>query len=168
MWKLRILYIVLFIVTALYSCSENDPLRTGLEGKPIPNFSILLKDSSTFVNTAELATKKPFVLLYFSSHCPHCKDQIQDIVDNISSLHNIEFLFVTKDSKQKIEEIYNKYNLAQYKNITLGNDTGYSIAQYYGAFSVPYLAIYNKDMRLMHAYLGKMSTSQIRNVTESN
>jgi uncharacterized SAM-dependent methyltransferase len=56
-----------------------------------------------------------------------------------------------------------KYNLDKFANIAVGYDYNYFFAQEFKVKGFPYTAIYNKDKRLIHAYLGKMQAKEIQN-----
>jgi len=157
---------LILIFANLLGCSDLDPLRTGLEGKTLPSFPILLKDGNTFINTTSIDNKGPLVFLYFSPYCPYCKAEIDNIVENITSLNKIQFVLVSGYSIDEIQKISDQYKLSKYNNIIVGRDTGYKIADYFGSYRVPYTAIYDKNKKLKHSFLGKMDIGQLRKVTD--
>ena len=160
-------YISLFLLlSALVGCFAKDPLKTGLEGNPLPSFNLLLADSITHFNTSKIPTGRPIVLFYFGPHCPYSRAQMDNIVKDMAILKDIRFYIFTSYSFGEMKSFYNHYQLKKYLNITTGVDTENFFGNYFEARGVPYLAIYNKDKRLNKAFIGKMYGSQIKEVAE--
>ena len=89
-------YFIMFItVASLAGCFASDPQKTGKEGKTLPEFSMLLTDSNTWIKTASIPTGKPIVLMYFSPYCPYCKAQTKSIVEDMDQLKEIQFYFIS-------------------------------------------------------------------------
>jgi thiol-disulfide isomerase/thioredoxin len=86
---------LIFIITCLASCFGVTPQKTGKEGKPLPNFSLLLTDSITWLNTRNIPAGKPVALLYYSPFCPYCKTLTQEIIEEMDELKNIQFYFIS-------------------------------------------------------------------------
>jgi thiol-disulfide isomerase/thioredoxin len=157
---------IVFIITCLAGCFGAEPQKTGLEGKPLPTFNLLSPDSSTWVNTSQAVKDKPIALFYFSPHCPYCKAQTKEIIDDIDKLKGIQFYFITPYPFAEMKKFYNEYKLGQYPNIITGIDTGMTVGNYFETSSVPYIAIYGKDQKLHHTFEGKIFSSQIKKVAE--
>ena len=65
-------YLSLTIIIAIFSgCYSTEPEKTGLEGKIMPSFKLLLEDSITYVDTKNIPIGKPVVLFYYGPHCPY-------------------------------------------------------------------------------------------------
>ena len=159
--------LILFcIITCLASCFGAEPEKTGLEGKPLPEFSLLITDSSTWVNTRNAPAGKPVVLFYFSPYCPHCRAQTKEIIEDIDKLKGIQFYFISAFPISVIKAYYKEYQLDKYPNITTGMDSVRSVSDYFEIPGVPYMAIYGKDKRLNHTFMGKMYSSQLKKVAE--
>lgn len=159
-------FILLFIIAALAGCFGSDPQKTGLEGKAMPEFSLLLTDSSTWIDSRSIPTGKPIALFYFSPYCPYCRDQTKEIIEDMDKLKGIQFYFVTNFSIQDLKSFSKEYRLEKYPNITSGIDTSRFVSDYFEISVVPYMAIYGKDKKLNHAFTGKIYSSQIKKVAE--
>jgi thiol-disulfide isomerase/thioredoxin len=158
-------YLVLFmLLTSVYGCDRRKPLETGLEGKPLPAFEILLNDSITHINTGKAPVGKPVVLFYFNPNCPYCQAEMTDIVGHIGSLKDIRFYIFTCAPFRVMKGFYTYFGLAKYPNISVGIDDNHFFEKKFSPYGVPYTAIYDKDKRLVHAYLGKMRSSQIKDI----
>jgi hypothetical protein len=152
----------LALAVFIYGCFEPKPKKTGLEGQPLPAFSLLLADSTTYYNTKNIPKGSPTVLLYVSPRCPYCKAQIKDIVTNITSLKNIQFYILSTYPLQELRSFYNYYGLAKYHNILMGYDYNYFFEQKFKPMGLPYTAIYGKDKKLNEVFQGKVSASLIK------
>lgn len=155
------------ILLFLMSCYEKKAEKTGLEGKPLPEFSLLLADSVTWLNTKQIPTKEPLVIFLFSPDCPYSKEQMTEIVENIDELKGVHIYAITPFSYRKMTEFSKKYNIQKYKNITIGRDTSNFFAHFMGVNAVPYIAIYNKEKILDRVFIGITDTKIIK-ATKTN
>jgi len=153
-------------ITFLYGCYAKKPEQTGLEGKPLPAFNLLLTDSLTRFNTGNIPTGKPVVLFYFGPHCPYSKAQMEEIIEDMDRLKNIQFYLFTTSSFQEMKDFYEHYRLQQYQNVKVGLDYNHFFMDYYEVIGVPYMAIFGKDKRLNQAFVGEVYGKQIKKVAE--
>jgi peroxiredoxin len=149
----------------LTGCFGVTPQKTGKEGRPMPDFNILLSDS-TVLYTRDIPAGKPVVMFYFSPYCPFCKAVTEDILEEMDELNNIQFYFVTSYGLPHLESFIKEHQLTRYTNIAAGIDTANFIHKYYSAQGVPYTAIFNKNKVLNNSFMGKISTGQIKDVAE--
>lgn len=156
----------LLLAAFLVGCQKrsNKPITTGLEGKSIPELSLLLTDSITYINTGNIPEGRPVVLFYFSPQCPYCRAQVADIIEDIDVLKDIRFFMVTGFPVSEMKRFFKEYQLEKYPNITIGRDSTEYLAHYFKVPGVPYMAIYGKDKRLRNAFAGLMPGRQIKEV----
>ena len=154
-------YLQLLTIVTLSACYSRAPEKTGLEGKPIPSFSILLSDSVTVFNTADIPKGQPTVLFYFGPRCPYSLTQMEEIIDEMDILNNIEIYAFTSSKFEEMKNFSQKYRLSKYHNIKVGIDHSLFFADYFKAPGVPYLAIYGKDKKLNKVFIGKVYAKQI-------
>jgi thiol-disulfide isomerase/thioredoxin len=159
-------FILLFIIMSLISCFGVEPQKTGKEGKYLPDFKLLLTDSSTKLYTQNVTLDKPIVLFYFSPYCPHCKAQTKTIIENIDNLKDIQFFFISNLPLQAVIGFYKEYQLVRYSNIVTGVDSANFVSDYFEIPGYPYIAIYGKDKKLNKSFLGKIYSSQIKKVAK--
>lgn len=155
---------ILWAIAALAGCFDSEgsvPEKTGMEGKPLPEFNLLLTDSTTWINTRNIPSGKPTVLFYFSPTCSYCRAQTEEIIEDMDKLKNMQFYFITHKSLTGLKNFCKEFELARYKNITIGVDTGHIVSDYFEIEGVPYTAIFNKNKKLNKSYLGKIYSSQI-------
>jgi hypothetical protein len=160
---------VLLLISMTFGCNQRRvKVISGLEGKTIPAFRMLLMDSVTYLNTDNISKGKPLVLFYFSPFCPYCKAQTQEIIEKIQSLRNINFCFISEFPLNDIKEFEKHYNLFNYSNVTLAKLSDTMFNKYYRIPGVPYMAIYNGEKKLKEVMLGRVSTDVIREVALDN
>jgi len=150
----------------LAGCYGRDPDKTGLEGKAMPDFNLLLTDSITVLNTKSIPTGKPAVLFFFGPQCPYSRAQMKEIVDDMDRLKDINFYVLTPAPFNQILSFSNDFKLKQYPNITVGQDPKNFFGDYFKAPGVPYMAIYGKDKKLNQAFIGKIYSRQISDVAQ--
>src|SRR5258708_26803846 len=119
MKKMKKILILALSVYLLGCHNRNDRpvMPTGLEGKPLPSFDVLLSDSSTRLNTADIPKGKPIVLLYLSPECPYCLAELTTILNNMSSLGDTRFYIFTTWPFRQFKAFYTHYQLEKYHNI---------------------------------------------------
>jgi thiol-disulfide isomerase/thioredoxin len=160
-------FMFLFVITiCLYGCFGIEPEKTGLEGKPMPSFKILLTDSTRYFDTKDIPGGKPVVLLFIGPHCPYSKAQMAEIVEDINDLKNINFYVFTNWPLKEMKSFCNSYELKKYSNIMAGIDYSSFFPEYFGATGVPYIAIYGKDKKLNKAFKGRIFGKQILKIAE--
>lgn len=159
--------LVLMLGFYLMSCHNRNnrtATRTGLEGKPIPSFDILLSDSTTHLNTADIPTGRPVVLLYLSPVCPFCRAELTSILKNMSSLKNTQFYVVTNWPFPQFKSFYTHYQLNKYPNIVAGQDYANALGAHYPLQAVPFTAFFDKKNHLDKAFVGLMPIEQIKHL----
>jgi thiol-disulfide isomerase/thioredoxin len=157
--------IFIVIIICLSGCFSKDPLKTNLEGKPLPSFNILLLDSSAF-NTKNVPDGKPTALLYFGPYCPYSRSQMEEILKNNNLLSGIQFYIFTSFPLADLKKFYSYFHLEKFPNIISGVDTANYFVNYFDAKGVPYMAIYGKDKKLKKAFIGEVDAKQIKETSE--
>ena len=158
--------VLVFIIILIAGCFGKEPQKTGLEGKPLPEFKMLLTDSITLINSRDIHINKPIVLFYLSPYCPYCKAQTKEIIEDIHKLKDIQFYFITNFPLPALKDFYKEYQLEKYPNIITGVDTANTLKDYFEIQAVPYIAIYGKKKTLNQTFVGKIYSSQIKKVAE--
>jgi thioredoxin-related protein len=154
------------IAASLFSCNHTPSLKTGLEGKTIPGFDLLLADSTTHFNTETIPIGKPVVFFLFSPECPYCRAQMTNIVTHIKTLKNISFYLLTSYPFAEVKAFAKHYELYKYSNISVGIDHIDYFRNYYKAEGVPYIVIYNKEKKMENAFIGQIPIEQLKDIAE--
>jgi len=147
--KKVILYFTLFFI--LSSCKKRED--------SLPNFNLLLLDSTTILSSNKIPVGKPIVLFFFSPDCEHCQAETEAVLNNIDSLKNVRFYFATFDSMEKLKIFNEYYDLPKYKNIVLGRDYKFFLPRFYHITSTPYTALYDSQKELKVAFIGETDAS---------
>lgn len=155
-----------FIIACLTGCFGKEPQKTGKEGKPLPQFSLLLTDSTTHLHSRDIPANKPFVLFIFSPYCPFCKAQTKRIIEEKDQLKDIHFYFISHYPLSAVKTYCNEFHLDKQPNITVGLDSDQLVYDYFEVPAYPYMAIYGKDKKLNEAFIGKTFISQLKKAAE--
>ncbi len=148
--------------------TERPALLTGQEGKPLPFFDLLLIDSSTRLNTANIPQGKPIILLYVSPQCPYCAAELASILKNISTLGDTKFYVFTNWPFRQFKLFYKHFGLDKYPNIVAGQDYTNAFMHHYSVPGVPFTAFYDKNKKLEKAFVGLLSIEEIKKVEMKN
>lgn len=159
--------IVTLLFGALVSCNQTESVKTGLEGKQMPSFRLLLADSTTYLDTKDIPEGRPTVLFDFGPHCPYSRSQMTEIIKDMKDLKNINFYVFTSASFNEMKTFYEHYKLNNYSNIIAGIVTSHSFEEYFQVTGVPYLAIYDDDKKLKKSFEGKIYTKQIKKAIDN-
>lgn len=149
---------LLLLVAALVATSFTRPVavKTGMEGKPVPSFDLVLVDSVTRLNTSQIPEGKPFVIIGFAPFCRHCQDETQDIIAHIQQFKDIDIYYVSAEPLQDMNLFYKHFHLKKYPNVIMGRDTKEVFFTYYKASATPYTAVYDRQKRLKAAFTGQV------------
>jgi len=152
----------LFIGWTLFTAfSAPVTAKTGMEGRLLPTFDLLLPDSVTHFNTANIPTGKPFVVIGFEPFCTHCQAETQDIVQHIQQLKDISIYYVTPYPFSQMKLFYTHYKLAQYHNVLMGRDSTASFLFYFKAPGVPYTAVFDSQKRLKKVFMAQIDAKSL-------
>jgi hypothetical protein len=154
----------LLILAGLCGCANLPKEKSGLEGKPLPSFSLFLADSITHFNTSAIPSGQPIVLFYFGPYCPYSRAQMDDIIAHIKTLNSIRFYILTTSPFSEMKTFYTDYQLQKYPNIVVGVDYTSYFGDYFNAPGVPCLAIYDRQKRLKEILHGKSDISTIKEI----
>lgn len=157
----------LFTIFVLYGCFGTDPQKSGKEGKPMPDFSLLSTDSITWIYSRDIPKGKPTVILYFSPYCPYCKSLTQKITDEIDIMKDIQFYFISFYTISEIKTYSKEFQLAKYPNVITAFDSAATLHTYFEIPGFPYTAVYSKDKILNKIFLGKMNMANLINAAEN-
>jgi len=166
MKKIFLLIAILGISVAGFAQQkEVDSLLPYQKNPTLPAFHILMMDSSTIFNTYYIPEGKPTVLMLFSPDCDHCQHLTEMLLKGMDSLKQIQFYLVTPMNLTMLKGFYDKYHLADYKNIKVGKDYEYFFYNFYGAHYVPYIAVYDKQKKLLKTFEGSTTVKDLYELT---
>lgn len=154
------------MLAILAGCYSAEPEKTGLEGKAMPSFKLLLPDSSTYIDTKNIKTGKPAVIFYYSPHCAYSRAQMEEMIEEMEKLENAQLYVVTSSSFAEMKQFFTHYRLNKYPNIVTAFDYTNFVGNYFKVTGFPYTAIYDKEKKLNKAFVGKIYTKQIKSALD--
>ena len=170
-WITSTSVICLFAVlgwTIFTAFSAPATVKTGLEGRLLPSFDLLLTDSTTHLNTANIPTGEPVIVIGFSPFCKHCQAETRDIVKHMDKLKNTRIYYVTAYPFDQMQLFYRAFKLEQYSNIVMGKDLKDYFLPYFKASGVPYTAIFDSKKRLIQASSGETKADKLALLAAEN
>jgi len=157
-----VLVLFLFIGWTLFTAfMATVKAKTGMEGRLLPSFDLLLPDSSTHLNTAAIPTGKTFVVIGFQPWCTHCQAETKDIIAHIQQLKDIPIYYVTPYPFWEMKVFYKHFKLDQYPNITMGREANDSFFRYFKAHGVPFTAVFDSKKRLKQAFISQIDANTL-------
>lgn len=156
----------IIIIICIAGCFGTAPQKTGKEGKPVPEFNMLLTDSTTWLHSKDIPKGKPYILFNFSPYCPYCKAQTKKVTENMDMLKDIHFYFLSRFPLSSVKEYSKEFQLSKFSNITVGLDSGSIINDYFEIPGFPYMAVYGKEGKLTKTFLGKTYCSKLKKAAE--
>jgi thiol-disulfide isomerase/thioredoxin len=135
--------------------------KTGFEGRLLPEFTLQLSDSVSHLNTADIPTGKPFIMMGFSPYCPHCQREIVDIIKHINTFGDTPIYLVTSWPYSDLKKFYDWYHLDKYPNIIAAVDSKDIFLQNLKAKFIPYSTIYDAKKRLKEVIPGRTDATQL-------
>ncbi|RXK58735.1 redoxin domain-containing protein [Lacibacter luteus] len=159
----NILFTVVLFLAAfnIQAQTKADTIPAHLQNLRLPDFKLLLTDSSTSFYTEQLSKKKTTVLMSFSPDCDHCKNQTKELIENIQKLKSVQIVMATTYPFEMMKQFYIDYQISTYKNIIMGRDVLYFFPKYYRNHYLPLITIYNKNGELIHYFDGGVPTAKL-------
>ncbi|HLZ88982.1 MAG TPA: thioredoxin fold domain-containing protein, partial [Puia sp.] len=135
--------------------------KTGLEGRLMPSIPLQLTDSTAWLNTDEIPSGKPFIVMGFSPWCIHCQALTVDIKKHINEFKDTRIYYVTPDWFKNMKIFYRFYKLSQYPNFVMGRDSANLLFHYFKTNKTPLIAIYDAKKRLKRVIPGQPTVAQL-------
>lgn len=133
----------------------------------VPEFEFLTLEQQPFNNT-NLKPKLNTIFIYFNSECDFCQHEAQSINDNLESFKNVQFLFVSREPIETIQQFSEKYKLNNQQNITFLYDNLDKFSNQFDANSIPYVLIYDQNQNLIKKHKGQLNAKGILRALQEN
>jgi thiol-disulfide isomerase/thioredoxin len=157
--KKSVLFIVA-IITFSTAFSQYDTTAPYLKTKVLPNFKLLTLDSTLF-NESVIQEGKNTLIMLFNPECEHCQHQLQLMLTIPELTQSANVILTSTETLQKIKIFYDKYHLENYPMIHIGKDYSYFFGGYYQPKTIPVLAFYNKERKLVYFNQGSVKKNII-------
>jgi hypothetical protein len=135
--------------------------KTGMEGRLLPAFNILLADSVTQFNTANIPAGQPFIVIEFSPWCTHCQAETLDIIGHMQTFKHLPIYYLTPYPFGEMKMFYRYYHLASYPNIKMGWDQKDYFSSYFKPSATPYIAIFDSRKRLKQVFQHQVDATKL-------
>ena len=128
----------------------------------LPNFKLLLSDSSTFTR-ASLHKNKPVIIVYYNPDCSHCQATAEEFQKKMSNLpKDVQMLWVTYLAPfDEINTFAKQYGFDKDKNVHFGKDTEYYIPSFFRVEYTPFVAAYDKGWRLIKTWQSHVNIDEL-------
>ncbi|MBS1527975.1 MAG: thioredoxin family protein [Bacteroidetes bacterium] len=147
----KIVIILGLIISAGCTSAQNN--KQNIEN--VPPFKILKADSTWFT-AANLKKHKPVMIIYFSPDCSHCQHLMYEMKPKMKAFRNTQIVMVTfmdYNLLRMVKNFVRDFDLAKYPNITVGTEGHtYVVQRYYQVRSTPYIAVYDRNGKLVQAF----------------
>jgi hypothetical protein len=165
MKKLIALMTGCFILATCFS--QGDSSQPAFKRFPtFPPVQLLLPDSSSHFTKDQLPKKKVVILMIFNPACEHCQHETEEIVKNIDQFKNMQIVMATTSGLTDMKNFIETYHLDQYDNIIVGQDNKYFLPIFYMIRNLPFMAIYDKQGKLLDTMEGSRHIADIMKVLE--
>ena len=149
----KIFFFFCLVMAAGCSNAQTESQKAYTPPLTIPPYHILTTDS-VYVTPANLKKNKPVMIIYFSPDCSHCQHMMHEMQPMMSSFKNVQVVMITFVMQLKaIQTFYRDFDLKKYPNFTVGTE-GYTyvVQKYYRVATTPYIALYDKNGKMVKYY----------------
>ncbi len=142
-----------------------DSIKPYQKNPVLPAFNIMLKDSATIFNTYNIPLGKVTALVFFDPNCKHCKWSVEGLTKGMDSVKNVQFYFFTLiNDYREIRNFYETYHLGDHPNIkVVGRDYEFFFIDHYRVRSMPGVALYDENKKLVTLLEGDFTATKIYN-----
>ncbi len=156
-------YLLLFslLTIAMIGHSQYDSAAPYKKFPTFPPVKLLLADSTSSIIKNDLPKKKPVMLMVFSPDCQHCQDETEDLVKHMEKFQKVTIIMATMRPYKDMMAFREKYGLANYNNIIMGQDVQFFLAPFYSIENLPFLAFYDKKGKLISVFAGSMPIEKV-------
>ncbi len=159
--------IILFGLT-LKGFSQSDTAKAPYQKFPFfPPATLLLPGKMNFTK-ADLPKKKPVMVMIFNPTCEHCQHETEALTKNIEKFKDVTIVMATTYPYDSMMAFRERYHLADYDNIIVGQDVNYFLVSYYLMHSMPFLAFYDKRLNLISVFEGTMPMDKLEEEVHKN
>jgi thiol-disulfide isomerase/thioredoxin len=133
----------------------------------LPPIQILLSDSSTLFRKPEIPKNKPVLVMIFSPDCSHCQHETEEMIAHMDDMKEMEIIMITYHSISMMKDFIVNYGLAKYPNIVVGKDVYYITTGFFDIHNIPYLAMYDKNGKLIEGFEGSLPIPEVIKILKS-
>ena len=156
------------LAIAISGFSQHDTIPPPYKKNPIfPPVKLVLPGNAIFTKD-DLPKKKPVMLMIFSPMCEHCQHETEELIKNMEQFSKSSIVMATMMPYDSMMSFREKYKLAAYDNIIVGQDTQFFLPTFFMINSLPFLAFYDKKGKLISVFEGSMPIEKAAAELEKN
>lgn len=143
---IRIKKITSVVLAVILYCSAFAQQESKLGMAP---FSIAMLNGKTYTYK-DLKKNTATILIYFSPTCEHCQAFTKELLKYDKQLSDKQIVMVTYQPVKEMKPFDSTFHISSKHYIKMGTE-GYTfvVQKYYGVQRFPFVAMYNKDMKLV-------------------
>lgn len=141
----------LFVSLITIGCNQNQ----------LPDFQILLSDSTTIFDTKDIPKGELSLFIHFDSECKGCQTETEELLQHIEELKHVKMYFVSIEDFANINLFCDYFNLSNYTNIIVGKDYERMIPRHFQTYATPLMALYDKHKKLRVVISGKAEIADL-------
>lgn len=127
-------------------------LSSAAQSGKLPPFRITQANGKLF-KAEDLPMGRSILIVYFSPDCDHCQAFMNELKKRQADFKKFSIVFITFLSVEKVAGFVNDYKIHQYANMYAGTEgSSFFVRHYYKIREMPYIAMYDKDGRLLCSY----------------
>lgn len=150
--RIRIFIALLLIIIG---CDTTEGPRS------IPEFSMVLTDTTKVFSAIDIPEDKPSMILWFDPNCRDCQEETEEILADMENFKNVNIYLITKHPYSELIVFYNHLRLDTCNNITVGIDTAATVAKAFNFRATPLTLVYNTQRILTGVFTGKVTSRQL-------
>lgn len=108
----------------------------------MPKFTYYTLEGHKFSNK-NLDENKTYLFVYFNPLCELCRNETEQIIENIDYLTDVQVVMVSPTDRKEIEQFVKDYELPKYSQIKVLHDSEDRFYIDFGAIGYPNMYIYN-------------------------
>lgn len=117
-----------------------------LKQKALPAFDAVYLNGKDTLNTYNIPSGKPILIVYFSPDCDHCKKMLDAFLPQMDRIKNVDVYFMSFMPVIAMQVFNSAYHLDTYPNTRfIGQDFRFFFPAFYGVSAVPDVVLYDKD-----------------------
>lgn len=128
----------------------------------MPKFTYYTLSGKRFSN-GDLVSNKNYLFVYFNPLCELCKEEVEDILENIQALEEVQIVLVSPSQLSEIELFEEHLKLNDYKQVTVLHDAEDRFYLEFGAIGYPNMYLYNNKYELVRYFDHAIGFHAIRN-----
>lgn len=126
----------------------------------LPSLELKGLDNSTFLLNKAYRGEKVLLIVY-SSECPFCMKEIEEIFANHSKFNDVNIVMTTTERRQGVLNLSEQYSALDIPNIKFTYSDSADAINWMAHFKVPSIFIYDSKHNLVKFFEGKTSVSKI-------